>query len=341
MRALLDSHKVNHVSLKIDESSSMRPYRSAVEQVVDGLVRDLAAQSEEFGQETRISVYAFGSAGTERCIVWDCDVLRFPSIAGRYEPGGMTALVDCEHLALDDMELIPQKYGDHAMIGYTVSDGGENDSRRSASSLRLRLGSLPANVSAGIFVPDQACKRYAVTQCGYPEGSVQIWNPSGRGAIQDLGTSIRKTNRSFFEGRSQGVRAARGGLFTPGSFSVADVQARLTPITRGAYGLYEVPQDSRIDLFVEEVTRRPYPKGRVYYQLTRPVTIQDYKDVLVQAEGDLYSGTLPEARSLLGLPDHAVKVSPRDLSTSGCKVFVQSTSYNRKLIGGTEVVVLR
>lgn len=179
------------------------------------------------------------------------------------------------------------------------------------------------------------------SRCGFPEGSVEIWDPHGRNAVQGVGDKIRETNRSFFEGRSQGVRAARGGLFTPGAFTAADVQAQLTPITPGAYGVYDVDHDEQIDLFIGQVTRRPYQKGRAYYQLTKPVNVQDYKDVLIEANGQVYSGPLSKARALLGLPDHSEKLSPRDLQTGGCTVFIQSTSYNRKLLAGTRVVVLR
>jgi hypothetical protein len=341
MRELLDSHLVNHVVIKIDESSSMTHLRHAVEQVFDGLVSDLAEQSRERDQETRVTVYAFSDGGTERCIVWDCDVLRIPSIKGRYSPHGLTALVDCEVLALDDMDLISQRYGDHAFICYTISDGGENDSRNSAETLRRRFLTLPENVTAGIFVPDRNCARYARDKVGYPEGSIQIWNPNGHNAIEQVAQQMRETNAAFFTGRASGVRSARSGMFTPGSFSAADVQAQLTPITPGAYGVYDVQHDEQIDIFIGQATRRPYQKGRAYYQLTKPVNVQDYKDVLIEANGQVYSGPLSKARALLGLPGHAVRISPRDLSTSGCTVFIQSTSYNRKLLAGTRVIVLR
>jgi hypothetical protein len=330
-------HKVNHVALTIDKSLSMTPHSAAVVQVVDNLVADLAEQSKIFDQETRLSVWLFNH-GVEN-VVWDMDVLRFPSIAGLYRASGNTALIDAVCTSIDDMRRIPQIHGDHAMLGYTFTDGQENSSRQRPQQLSSRLAGLEENWTEGVFVPDLRGVRYAEA-CGFPAGSIEKWDPNAHRAVEMLGERIKETSRSFFEGRSQGVRGARSGMFTPGSFSAADVQARLTPITSGAYGVYPVPGDSRIDLFVESVTRRPYPKGRVYYQLTKPVTIQDYKDVLVEAGGVLYSGTLQEARSLLGLPDYAVKVNPRDLHTD-CKVFVQSTSYNRKLIGGTQVVVLR
>jgi hypothetical protein len=181
-----------------------------------------------------------------------------------------------------------------------------------------------------------------VDRCGYPADAVKIWNPAGSNAIENVGRDMASTSRSFMEARASA--RSTGQTFTGRNlfgFSAADVQATLTPITPGAYGVYDVDRDAQIDLFIEQVTRRPYRKGRVYYQLTKPVSVQDYKDVLIEAGSQVYSGPLDKARALLGLPDHAVKVSPRDLETGGCTVFIQSTSYNRKLLAGTRVVVLR
>jgi len=341
MRELLDSHIVNHVVIKIDESSSMTHLQRAVEQVFDGLVADLAEQSRTRDQETRVTVYAFSDGGTERCIVWDCDVLRIPSIKGRYSPRGLTALVDCEVLALDDMDLISQRYGDHAFICYTISDGGENDSRNSAETLRRRFLTLPENVTAGIFVPDQRCAQYARVKVGYPEGSIQIWNPNGHNAIEQVARQMRETNQAFFTGRASGVRSARSGMFTPGSFSAADVKARLVPLTTGSFVTYNVAADEDIASFTRLVHGH-YPVGKVYYELTRTVLVQDHKDAIIRGtDGQYYSGPVQETRELLGLPGMATRLNPSDLQTGGCKVFIKSTSHNRKLLGGTQVVVLR
>jgi hypothetical protein len=348
MRALLDDHIINDFFFVIDESSSMRRHTSTVVRVFDGLIADLAAQSKEFGQETRVSIYAVGSHGTERCILWDRDVSGIPSIKGRYEPDGLTAVADCTHLVLDDLSLIPQKYCNRAVAITVVTDGQENDSRRgggpdsSAHQLRGRIATLPGNVALGVYVPDRNGANYAEIKCGYPADAIKIWNPAGANAIEQLGREMADTARSYMQARA--TARSTGQTFTGRSlfgFSAADVQATLTPITPGAYGVYDVTRDTQIDLFIEQATRRPYQKGRVYYQLTKPVSVQDYKDVLIETGGQVYSGPLDKARALLGLPGHAVKVSPRDLETGGCTVFIQSTSYNRKLLAGTRVVVLR
>jgi hypothetical protein len=74
--------------------------------------------------------------------------------------------------------------------------------------------------------------------------------------------------------------------------------------------------------------------GRGFYEFTKPVEVQDHKEVILQEKtsGDMFTGK--KARELLGLPEHGtVKIKPGDLGTY--RAFIQSTSANRKLLGGT------
>ncbi len=78
--------------------------------------------------------------------------------------------------------------------------------------------------------------------------------------------------------------------------------------------------------------------GRGFYEFTKRETIQASKEILIldRETGDMFEGTA--AREVLGLPHGAsINLNPRDagFDTSKYTVFVQSTSANRKLIGGT------
>lgn len=77
-----------------------------------------------------------------------------------------------------------------------------------------------------------------------------------------------------------------------------------------------------------------FKKGRGFYEFTKPETIQDYKEVVIvdRSTGDMFSGE--KAREILGIPiGRTAKVKP-DMLTH-YQGYVQSTSINRKLIGGT------
>jgi len=335
---LIADHRVTHVALDIDESTSMRPHRAAVVAVVDNLVAELAGQSKALDQEVRLSVYAFNSRGTARCLVWDMDVLRFPSISGLYQPGGFTALIDCACLTIDDLRTVPQKYGDHAFLAYVVTDGEENDSRKRPADLNGRIGSLDDNWTLGVFVPGVQGVQYAKA-CGFSADAIEKWDPSGHRAVERIGERIRETASDYLQARSTGFRGSRGGLFGLKQFGRGDVLRDLVPVTPGSYQLFPVDRDRPIKDFVYFQTRGPYTVGTGYYQLARKVKIQAYKQVFVLMDGQLYGG--PQARQLLGLPDYDVEFDAGDAKWRDYKIFVQSTSANRKLLGGTTFLLMR
>lgn len=77
-----------------------------------------------------------------------------------------------------------------------------------------------------------------------------------------------------------------------------------------------------------------FKKGHGFYEFTKSVKVQDYKEVIVQdrATGEMFTGD--EARELLGIPVGAsAQVKPDKLCTY--LGFIQSTSVNRKLLAGT------
>lgn len=78
-----------------------------------------------------------------------------------------------------------------------------------------------------------------------------------------------------------------------------------------------------------------FKTGRGFYEFTKRETIQAKKEIVIldQDTGDMYQGSA--AREVLGLPmGESTDISP-NYDRSKYKVFVQSTSNNRKLIGGS------
>ena len=108
----------------------------------------------------------------------------------------------------------------------------------------------------------------------------------------------------------------------------------LEAVPLGRFQVMEVDVNQSIREFVEN-NGLTFKKGRGFYQLTKTETIQEYKEIVLRDNhtSDLYSGE--KARELLSLP-RSGSVRTRPVVPRGYTVFVQSTSYNRKLIGGTE-----
>lgn len=114
---------------------------------------------------------------------------------------------------------------------------------------------------------------------------------------------------------------------------VVESRAGLVPVPAGRFQVLDIDRDQSIRDFVE-AQGLVFQKGRGFYEFMKPETIQEKKEVVLvdRATGDMFSGDA--ARDLIGLPAGTRgRLRPTALEQYG--VFVQSTSYNRKLIGGT------
>ncbi|MEV6978949.1 vWA domain-containing protein [Kitasatospora sp. NPDC093806] len=355
------SHKVNHVSLVVDRSGSMRQHEQQLVRVVDEFVKGLQEESDRLGHETRVSLYAFDHEVQN--LVWDMDVKHLPSLRGLYKvANGATALIEAGVKSVDDLKNIWEGYGEHSFLQVVVTDGEENASGYSESGrmhtrggdqgkaalrswmdrIRRAMDELPDHWTSAILVPNSLAKRTA-QEYGFPAGNIAIWDAdSSKGVEEAIGT-VKSAATSFLRGREQGVRGTRN-LFTMGQdLSSADVRANLDALDAGKYILVPVDQPTPIREFVT-TSGHPYTTGCAYYELSKREKIQGGKQLAVAEKdpatgrmtGKVFSG--PAARQLLGLPQSEATVKPGD--NPSYTVFVQSTSVNRKLVPGTKLLVM-
>lgn len=325
---------INHIALVIDRSGSMSGRESSVEKVVDAQIKELAVRSKEMDQETRVTVYVFD--GQIDCIVYDKDVLRLPSLAGQFAPRGSTALIGATMKSIDDLQKTPELYGDHAFLVYVITDGGENVSPHRGSQLQTLINGLKDNWTVAAFVPDAVCKSYC-KQYGFPADNIAVWDTAGKG-IEEIGKQISQTTSAYMTARSTGTRGSKNLFTLNTAVSKSDVMTSLPRLHPGQYRTREVSDAGPIAPFVEAWTHRAYKSGEAFYQLTKPEKVQPGKAVALLDKKTKAVFTGADARKLLGLPDHEVKVAPAQLSDFD--IFVQSSSVNRKLVPGTRVLIL-
>ena len=106
----------------------------------------------------------------------------------------------------------------------------------------------------------------------------------------------------------------------------------LERVPDGTFQILTVPYAMRISDFVE-MTGANYKRGEGYYHFTKAEDIQPYKQVVLvhKRSGDMFTGR--RAREMLGLEDgYTQRIRPTHLPDY--EVFVQSTSYTRKLQPG-------
>lgn len=347
---------VNHITFVLDESGSMGHLTQAVWKLFGNQVQSLIETSKKNNQETRVSVFKF-SSGYDRqpniqCVVFDTDVLRAPSIDSMYAPNGGTPMIKGVVASIDDLLKIPEMFGDHAHVMYVITDGGETDNKSEGHLLKTRITSLPNNWSIGCLVPDEACKREAISY-GFTSENCFIWQQTEAG-MKEVNTVLEATTQSFFAGRAAGQRSMVGGMFKVDLSKVdkKEVQSKLTFLPRGDFILSDITSSTwkqipgaksekevEIRPFVENVLKLPFVKGKGFYQLAKTEEVQDYKEICVRdtRNGCIYTGV--NARTLIGLPTvGTAKVKPE--GTGIYEIFIQSTSHNRKLTKKTKFVYL-
>ena len=338
MLQVVKQNFINHIAVVVDASSSMAHLARDVVKVVDGQISYLAKRSKERDQETRVSVYTFNN--TVRCLIFDKDVLRLPSIAGLYGTTGRTALIDATIKSQQDLATTSTIYGDHAFLTFVVTDGEENESKQTPAALTRLLGGQASNWTVAVLVPDQRGK-FEAKNFGFPADNIAIWDANTVQGVTEAGETIRRAVDNYMTARSTGTFRGTRNLFSMGTDTLntaALVKADLKPLQAGQFFLLDVDQSWPIREWVE-ARGLTYQMGSAYYQLTKTELIQARKDILVRNKrtGLVFSGA--NARAVLGLPDTEIRVRPEH--NPEFEVFVQSTSVNRKLVPGTKLLILR
>ena len=113
---------------------------------------------------------------------------------------------------------------------------------------------------------------------------------------------------------------------------------KLVPVIPGRFQIMTVDDNCAIKQFVENNGIK-FKTGRGFYELSKAETVQQYKEVIMmdRETGEMFNGS--QVREELGLQPQSEKGGVNERlhkdATKKFRVFVQSTSVNRKLIAGT------
>lgn len=350
--------KINHVALVLDASSSMHAHNTKVIEVADAQIRTLAIRSEELQQETRVSVYTFADSSRVHCVLFDMDVMRLPSIADLYRVDGMTALVDATFKARDDLATTSQIYGDHAFLYFIITDGAENDSRRSKFSLGTLVQSLPAGHSMGFLVPQGKTSVRHLEFLGVPSNMIAQWDTTSADGFVGAGAQVAAATESFLTSRASGKSVTRSAFSTGESvLNEKTVAANLDPLPVDGYtACRNASADTKEMKDFVEFNGLKYRHGTHYYELTSATRslIQPIKKIIIvnrktgqafsdntvvrDASGKEVTGS-PLVRDMIGL-SRTERVSVSADMNKKFQVFVQSTATNRHIKTGQHALTL-
>lgn len=369
----LKQRKINHVAFVIDESGSMEHLVNDVPKVFDAQVRWLAELSTDMDQETRVSLYTL-SGQDVRCVLYDQDALRLPSLVNSYRPRNGTPLVQAVDKAISDLRKTPELYGDHGYLLFALTDGDENTSAipgvhfgydvkaAKAKYLSNILAGLADNWTVACLVPDFRGKMLA-EQFGFAKGNIAIWDASSKQGLNDAGEEIKAATSSYFTQRAAGTRGTQT-LFTQNVSAAQVASSGLAPVDPANFMIvpvalastsslaYVIPKKSitkknpnglkhvEIMPFIQE-TGRTYVAGGTFYELVKSEKWDPHKEVALihRQTKQVYKGE--QCKKLLGLTSVSTRVRPQPVKGGDYDVFIQSTSVNRHLPLGSRVLIFK
>jgi hypothetical protein len=121
-----------------------------------------------------------------------------------------------------------------------------------------------------------------------------------------------------------------------GRFTKVPTSGDLVPVDPGRFQMFNVTEEVEIRKFADDHSLIFQP-GKGFYEFQKSEEIRTTREVVLvdRKTGDMYSGA--KARDMIGVPMGTTKtISPRTMPTSvPYDIFIQSTSYNRKLKPGS------
>lgn len=326
----------NYIGLADDHSSSMSTLRVAAIRDSNANIDAIRNASSREVVDTIVSRNDFADGVTRVIINSNPHVLQPTK---DWPTGGMTALYDAIYDLIQQFEAVPDYSRDSvSFLIMATTDGGENASNTSSATLRRKIEELQktGRWTFVLRVPKGQRENYKIKSLGIPAGNIQEWDTTTAGMEKSTAqTTVAMDN--FIAQKAKGIRGSS-------SFYVDAQQINLAQLddVSSQYKLYTVPDvDADDGMMISAFIlrhRMQYLKGAAFYQLVKTESkVGPDKQILIQERttGKVYAGD--QARKMLNLPiGQNARITPTDLA--GYNIFIQSTSWNRKLPKGTGVL---
>lgn len=257
-------------------------------------------------------------------------------------PNGNTRLYDAVAAAIDLAS--GQDDGQKAFLISVVTDGAENSSRKTSYQVATQVQLATGKDRYTFVYAGPRGSEYVGRSLGIPDGNITTWEQTYAGTVA-LGRATGQSLGTYTRSRSAGVMKSTSFYAQPVTTDASKFAGQLDNSLQDVTSEVQVQRVTDkdpvvISKFCDKKFGR-FEKGKYFYQLTESEKVQDYKKVVIQdtTTGAFYSGW-GAAKKLLGIPDFQGTVHIKPGNLGDFKVFVQSTSVNRKLVPGTAVVYL-
>ncbi len=327
--------------LVVDNSGSMKHLKDDVPKMFVNKITNLAEEAKKHNQKVLGTVVLFDWNSRFLSVNQELSNINNEKHLGYTASGSSTALFDAVEAAILQLSKTALKVND-AVLVEIITDGEDNASKKHSSDY-MKIFKEKQNTGQWTFVFQLPIggKHKFVRDFGIPTDNVREWETSKKGLAETTHHSTVGT-QSYMAGRAAGQ--------TQSTTFYADVDAskltkqdlmKLDNVTH-RFKAFKVKKEEEIREFVEHNIKRPMVLGQSFYELTKTELLREGRNIVVTEKGKngqittLYSG--PKVRELLNLPKTGkVKINPRNLSYY--RIFVESSSNNRRLVRGTEVLV--
>lgn len=334
--------RLTDVVFVLDRSGSMGGLIETARQNLQKQIDTLRASAGP-NDTYRISVINFDDSITVTAN--GVDVNNLGSAYNLYKaPNGSTRLYDAVLEAIRMTQSLDTGGKQHAFLISVVTDGHENASRASVQAVAAEVGRATARDRYTFVYAGPAGSKYIATQMGIPDGNATEWEQTTRGT-QYLGVQTNSSLDTYTASRGLGVLKSTSFYAAPVTKDASKFAGQLDSKCDDVTGQVKVERVTATDpVVIAKFCLKKFgnfPKGQIYYQLTESEKVQAYKKLIIQdtTTGNFFAGD-DAAKKLLGVPSFQGTVHLKPGALGEFKVFVQSTSVNRKLTPGTAVVYL-
>jgi hypothetical protein len=328
------------VFIVLDQSASMTPDKTATAMKMVYEMAEVLARAEKvaWDQKYSITIIPFATHVSPMYRVAPQDLInRWMAIRTEFAQrsvGQMTALRDAIGVALERVQASTAE----AQLVSVFTDGGENSSILwSTARLSALVAKLEATGKLTLTLAGPKQARDHLSAIGIPVANFRAWD----GTEDELQQTARATTAALNTYTAQ--RAA--GVTSTGKF-YADL-TQVTPAGIRANTKQVQPAQVRTvtrymaGRAIADFYGRDFKPGTHYYQLIKPEYLQDDKDlvILIKDKGEYRQGSRA-VRTLLGLPEVGkVRINPGP-HTDKYEIYVQSSSVNRKVVEGQQMLTL-
>jgi hypothetical protein len=336
----------NYVGISRDHSGSMRSIARAAARDYNSKVVSIREASQSNNLDTIVSVVECGYGHTDqvrRAVVNSSAMVLEQINEQKYQADGHgTPLWDSVGELIEMFESVPD-YADKSVsfMVMAITDGEENASRKySAQKIAAKIRELN-NTDRWTFV-FRVPRGYGrkIAALGISGGNIQEWDQTDRG-VEIAAKRDAEAFTTYFSEKSRGITSTSKFYADLSNVSSADIAKVAEDISAKVllWPVGTVDDQAEIRPFVEaRLNGDPMLKGASFYQLTKTEPkVQDYKKIVIRDKKTnlIYGGDA--TRQMLGLPGYGdVRLAPKDLGDFD--VFIQSTSVNRKVTKGSQVL---